>query len=339
MNSYDKIKSEVNLVDFIMSGFDFKLDLQDSTKEDHRTADTLAFTNRSKSSTWILRKGPPRDGKKSEEKIGVSLVGMPEGGRWLYANNRNPGNDKGSVIDWVLNRVEEIKTPKEALVYVQKTINQKEAFYPIRGQTQKILEKAHDHGEIESHIRESTWISLNHPYLTNERHISPQTQGSRRFKDTVRRDGTGNAVFVHTDKSKITGYTLKNKGYESFSAGGQRSIWKSNFFHDDNNIIATESAIDALSYYQYHLMNGSTSIEFSRFVSIDGRLTHAQLEILQQEFSGLHVILAFDNDKAGSEYEEKILALANPQIKITREYPPFGLKDFNEIFQRKAHTK
>ena len=58
-----------------------------------------------------------------------------------------------------------------------------------------------------------------HPYLENERGLSPALLGSARFAGQMRTDAMGNAVFPHYDQDGLCGYAIKNKGFHRIRQG------------------------------------------------------------------------------------------------------------------------
>ncbi|MGA3125063.1 MAG: DUF3991 domain-containing protein, partial [Polyangiaceae bacterium] len=92
----------------------------------------------------------------------------------------------------------------------------------------------------------------NSPYL-NTRGIRPETLRDPRFAGTWGLDRRKNTLFVHTTAAgEVTGFEIKNRGFTGFATGGTKSAWQSEARPTDSALVVTESAIDALSYFQLH---------------------------------------------------------------------------------------
>jgi hypothetical protein len=114
-------------------------------------------------------------------------------------------------------------------------------------------------------------------YLTGERKLSPETvQAFIPFIRLVENGGYKNIGFpfvIADQDEKIRGYELRNYGFKSFSAGGDKinASWIADFSTNKNevrNIFFFESAIDAMSYFQ--VKKGTFDPVQSVFVSSGG---------------------------------------------------------------------
>lgn len=150
-----------------------------------------------------------------------------------------------------------------------------------------------------------------------------------RFAGTWRIDPRGNVVFPHTDEQGLlTGYEVKNADFTAFSAGGEKTLWRSREFPGDTRLVLTESAIDALSYHQ--LRPDSRT----RYVSTAGSLAKRQPSAVRTAIGALGagtVILAFDNDETGERLADEVqelVALAN----FVRSAPK-KLKGWNQVLR------
>jgi hypothetical protein len=161
-----------------------------------------------------------------------------------------------------------------------------------------------------------------------------------RFKDTVFTDKHHNAVFPHSNAaSEITGYAMKNTEFDGFSPGGTKSIWKSKQFKNDNQLVITESAIDALSYAK--LMNKRDPQQFfsTRFISTEGAFSPEVQEMLKNEIAAMpesvQVIAAFVNDDQGWKYAKELKSTCeemNRQCRI--DIPRVKGYDWNNVLEK-----
>lgn len=166
-------------------------------------------------------------------------------------------------------------------------------------------------------------------YLTNKRHINERIIKDPRFSSVIRVDNNNNAVFPHFDKSGLCGYELKNDGFTGFAKNGKKGIWHSANIATANNIVITESAIDALSHAQINT-NQDTA-----YVSIAGSLSTAQPELLRGLMTkaterGARLVVALDNDEGGRKMTQQLLELARGAgATVTVDVPSVG-KDWND---------
>lgn len=312
--NYDEAKSSINLVLFLENQ-GFWVDLDESSKEDYKSLKADTAKKSKTSYHYICRKGN-LSGKKSRDKIGVSL--NPDG-RWLYVDNRGHGHGKGSIIDWVINHVDNVSGPREALKYLEK---------------KELLESKGDLGEVSNFMNcneaRKFEVACANVYLMC-RGITKETQSHARFLGKLFQDSIKNLIIPHFDEEKQTGYAIKNKGYQSFSSKGKRSLWRSNFFESDQVLVLCESAIDCLAHFQYFKCANT------RYVSIEGTLSRHQIDLLKKEILSLgstaEIHLCFDDDHKGNDYEEIFFReISCLERKIVRVIPPFGFKDFGEIY-------
>ena len=175
-----------------------------------------------------------------------------------------------------------------------------------------------------------------HQYLES-RGIPSEILKHKRFFGTVLTDEWNNAVFPHLKDNKIVGYTKKNYKFNGFSEGGEKLLWKSNQFKQDNRLVVAESAIDALSKATFEFSSQKTAETFyhTRFVSIDGGMSQAAEEALKAEIKALpdkaEVVAAFDNDDQGRKYLEKLQEFCKEAGKNCVSAIPKIRKDWNEV--------
>ena len=170
-------------------------------------------------------------------------------------------------------------------------------------------------------------------YLELHRHLSPATV--KAFD--VRQDERGNAVFPHKDNAGLTtGWELKNHAFTAFATGGQKALMTASPDGQGQTItkvVVTESAIDAMSYYELKHTPGSV------YVSVGGSMNEQQKEQLTKLLAGVHksypsasIAVATDKDEAGEKLAKDIGAMAPETARIEREAPAKG-KDWNEQLQ------
>jgi hypothetical protein len=168
------------------------------------------------------------------------------------------------------------------------------------------------------------WEGMKHypGYLKAERGLTPATIAQ--FRDHIRLDDHGNTVFRHDDEHGITGWEAKNRTFTGFASGGKKALFTCQIGSDGEppNIIITESAIDAMSYYQENQTPGL-------YISFGGGLSPKQKKLLEDalaHYSAATVLIATDADAKGEEYAAIIRAM-RPDAQ--RRPPTMG-KDWND---------
>ena len=101
----------------------------------------------------------------------------------------------------------------------------------------------------------------------------------------------------------------------------------SNHFSDDRELLVTESPVDCLSHFALRRPNGIV------YAATSGAVTRRLVELLAQtaESMCLEVVLSFDADEPGEQYDEAAaLHLRKSGIPCRIEKPARG-KDWNEL--------
>jgi hypothetical protein len=186
-----------------------------------------------------------------------------------------------------------------------------------------------------------------HPYdsgYLKERGLSKETIAL--FADHIRNGGKfNNTCFFHEDESGITGFEVKNRsGFTGFAGGGEKALFQCRVGEAQllDCIVITESAIDAMSYYQLHPAEGL-------YLSIAGGLNPTQPELLRrtlQQYPYANIYIATDNDlptpehpvPEGEHYYEIIRDLCPPTATVIRTSPPEPYKDWNDVLTGTPRT-
>lgn len=147
------------------------------------------------------------------------------------------------------------------------------------------------------------------------------------FVGKVFEDWRGNACFPHYDDNGPCGWEVKNSGFTGFANGGHKGLWFSNRPAVLQRLVLTESAIDAMSY---HAIHGGDDM---RYLSFGGGIGRNQIGLITRAIertpNDCLIVLAVDNDAAGSGYIEQITALVNGCRRVQAHQPTTG-KDWNE---------
>lgn len=299
----DRFKSDIHLVQYAVERYGYQRDRRESSRASH-----------------VLRH-PGTDDK--------IIVRKAEGGHWTYFSVRDD-RDSGTIIDFVrargghpsLGHVRQelrdwLGTPRPEPDCVPSPVTA-----PRRDV--RALADAFDRAKG----------AENCLYL-NTRGVRPETLRAARFAGCWGIDGRGNALFVHTTEAgEVTGFEVKGRGFTGFSPGGTKSVWQSTGRPSDRALVVTESAIDALSYFQLHPEQAS----FARFASTAGTPSKHQLELMDRVFGQLPeastVVAAVDADPAGDKLASRIQEIASGHSAIAfRRHSPLPAKDWNDVLR------
>jgi hypothetical protein len=264
------------------------------------------------------------------EEILLLTNSMPQ----LYRNQKND-NDKGTVIDFVKNRLDRFNVSGRSEA---EKINQVlSGFLGVDYNFETQLGKISKTEEIKKFsLREFSQTKptvFNLPYLTEARALSAET--IEKFLPYITLVGSQKSNFKNigfpyslpSEPDKITGFELRNYGFKGFSAGGDKvnSVWLANLSVSKaitKDIYFAESAIDAMSFYD---LNKSTK-DFSRamFVSTGGAITNQQIRGVINEFPQANIHTLFDNDRAGQLYNIQVAAV-KAGINLSKVLTPDGV--------------
>jgi len=149
-------------------------------------------------------------------------------------------------------------------------------------------------------------------YLTDGRKLNPETvQSFLPFIRIVENMGYKNIGFPFTvadSDNTVRGYEIRNFGFKSFSAGGDKvnATWNAIFADNRDavkNIFFFESAIDAMSFYELK-KNDKLDMENAVFISSGGFPCVEQFSHVLKGFPDTVKLFAcHDNDLAGHLYD------------------------------------
>ena len=293
-----KFKTDINLIDYAAS-IGYQVDPKASTKF----------------STQM---------RKDSSRINVSL---DQNGHWVvYDFDKEAG---GSIIDFVqnFNRSKSLGQVRQELrPWVG--INPPKPYIKTDGfRNPKPASKDRQSAITEFHQSKKVKHT---PFLTT-RCIDSEVLLHPRFGDTIRSDKYDNICFIHKDRDGVSTLEKVNANFKGFTSGSGRSgIWYSKARKGDNQIVICESGIDALSYYKIHKTTQS------QYCSIGGQLSNEQLDIVERIVQKNHdksIILAFDNDKAGHQYVEKIRKRCPDAKNVKVHMPKEKGLDWNDVLK------
>lgn len=167
-------------------------------------------------------------------------------------------------------------------------------------------------------------------------------------------NGTGIVGLEQRGMKQNDGSSYKGMAYGSNASEG---MWiaspKNTKLSEAELVFVFESAYDAMAFFQ--ILTGKDSkidlqdkekLKYAVYVSTGGSPSYGQMQGLINSAPSATFHLCFDNDMAGRQFDKNFRAIASKlsekegrDIKIVREEPSEGYKDFNDELQgKKQHS-
>jgi hypothetical protein len=313
----EKLK-EVNLVDFVCSTANFRLD-EDRIRKENKNIDNPKYV-------FVEND--------SGEKLLISRIYNEGRQQYVYKNLYNDF-DKGNILSFIKNRSENYSIPTAKKKIYNYLNNVEKGYY--KNTPLKITLEETDYKTI----NETSLVNLKNKYLSlpnfrdmtylKSRGLSEEILKSHLCENRIKNEfiygkkilsGSKppiqyvNTVFpiyaMEGDKALLCGYVRKNENLkltekDSFASLG---VWASGYKRDQpiTQLIIGENPIDVLSYCQDKI---DYKKENPLLVATNGELTKTQIKLINELVSRLcpeTIILANDNDPRGQTFNAKILA-------------------------------
>jgi hypothetical protein len=315
--NFNQLKKDINLVDLVL---------------------TLGYQhNRAKSGSDIEKGKFHTFDYKGKPGLDQVIIYKAPSGDYLYFN-RADDRDKGSVIDFLKNRVENpridgiVASPGKnvwasVIENAKRFLNLPPEVRNVSPQLQQRIEPVQrGEGYIPEFLRKTT--PLTDTRYLNNRGINSDTLASPLFEGRILNhvhEGTTkagqtykfiNTAFPQLYKDGIVGLEIKANGFKGQAADSLNSaaLWLSKPNTKTNTLVVVESAIDALSHYQ--LKQPTNAL----YASTSGQLTDNKVSEIKRviENSNLKTVkLALDNNLEGHLFDTRLIAgLARPNTPM-----------------------
>lgn len=306
--------------------------------------------------------------KRKSSKGWIVLKG-PQGDKLLVRNTQSPGqsffknadfaDDKGKLLKFVSSRLTGTKTTALSDNDINEGVSWLHNFHgsdyktelkTIQERNEKLSKKKVDLEEAYKNPHNIIPLK-DHNYLTNHRHLTSETITDPLFKGTifntlVKMDNGHtfyNTAFAGIDhNNEIKGLEVRGPNFKSIGLD-YAALWHSKPQDPSKPIDAvfySESALDALAYYQ--IFKDRLNESFNNFIfistkgSLDSRKKSNILEILDRYNSNKNIttVAIFDNDIKGSIYNLELIELLCDKnedtfsLSLTEEY--FDVITFKE---------
>ncbi|PRY13766.1 uncharacterized protein DUF3991 [Pontibacter ummariensis] len=279
--------------------------------------------------TADLRKGRRSLEYKHPDGDTVIINSPHDSAKQMYFN-RDGSTDKGSVIDFVANRLSQFK---ESYSTDAEGVNKVLSRFASEPQTIKPTLTPPPPKPFVEGCYEPQTISISKlHYLTRERGLEPETVEKflpfiRLVKDLEKESSKAyaNIAFPLTKPGSdaVIGYDLRNYGFKSVAAGSDRQsgMWIADFAGKPShtrNVFFAESPIDAMSFYQ--LRKKELDMDSAAFVSFGGGISKNQIRLALDHWSKAAKNTLFDNDYQGKVYDIALAsAISSKQVSFRKE--------------------
>lgn len=261
-------------------------------------------------------------------------------GHWVYINTH--GQDSGSIIDFVQAQkslsIGQVR--KELRPWISGKVSSRISFTDEREEF-KILPIDRDLSKVNEHWRQTRSLQADDQYLP-KRGISNAVLEDPIFADRIRVDHRSNMIFPHWNvRGEFCGFEIKNQGFTGFSPSGEKGLWCSRPQPNDQIMVISESAIDALS------MATLFGISNKRFFSTGGQCSLQQLACLKSAINNMPIPpviwLAMDNDDGGKRLVDGIRAglesVSTSFHQMVDKRPEIQGSDWNDILRNQQQKQ
>ena len=264
--------------------------------------------------------------------------------------NPQDDKDKGTLIDFVKNRLGSIfayESGNSEISNVNKVLySYLKLDAPEKRINQAIINKIKDNRIIKDFVIPDGITSLQAPEYLFSRHLAASVINDELFKGKIFNVKIGNYSnnigFPYYDVAgAIIGYEIRNKDYKHVVDGSNRSagVWHSNIPTITEQIVLTESPIDALSYYQLKGKKNTLFVSFGGSVADEQVATVAGIKSRINLSNNFDYVSAVDNDKAGDRYTDKFKNYFKEDVVVDKPVNSDFNKDLEENLRNKRGIK
>lgn len=236
-----------------------------------------------------------------------------------YFSRKSSIEDKGNLINFVLNRLDRFNTSEKGFRGVNEVLNQYlGSDFHVKYTTS--INNSSKPAEIKpfniQYWKPRSVAPSSIEYLKSRRKLSLQTINDFKSRYHLYTVGTNQHVgfpFRKPGQMEITNFEMRNyfpannQNFKGFCSGGDKahSCWIANFvpYEKVTDVYIFESAIDAMSFYE---INHFTKETTSALVSTGGHVTQAQITGIQSLFPTVKWHSCTDNDATGNAFDVAI---------------------------------
>jgi Protein of unknown function (DUF3991)/Toprim-like len=265
----------------------------------------------------------------------VIICNPNDNNRQIYFN-RDGSNDKGSILDFIKNRLSDFKniSYQKGMDGVTQVLKQ----FTNEPNTATPDAKRHDAERIHQYQASkiekpqfdiSQFSVTNSPSLNQLEYLSKRGINNKTLKAFQKhialvKDNQGNTPTnigfpYKNDKGEVTGFELRNNDFKGHARGTDKesSVWAANFAmrkEMTRKVFLFESAIDAMSFYQ--LFNKQYDFKHAAFISFGGSLAPKQIDMVTKSYLNARFFSGFDNDYNGNMFDIMFEKRLNPNFEV-----------------------
>lgn len=258
----------------------------------------------------------------------VIITNPNDNSRQVYFN-RDGSSDKGSVIDFIKNRLADFKSisyqkEMDGVNQVLKQFANEPIVTSPQYQAPKIEKPTFDISQFTITISSFIPSGVNQlEYLSkrglNNKTLSVFQKHIALVKDKQNGTHTNIGFPYKNDRGEVTGFELRNNEFKGHARGTDKeaSVWIANFAmrkEMTRSVFLFESAIDAMSFYQIY--NNQYDFKHSAFISFGGSLAPKQIDAVINSFQNARFFSGFDNDFNGNMYDIMFEKRLNPKFDL-----------------------
>lgn len=188
-------------------------------------------------------------------------------------------------------------------------------------------------------------------YLEQTRQIARETFTHPLFMDRVLKGYNGFIIFPHHNENGLVGYEYRGVGGKGFAKHGYKGLWFSQVPKVVDQVVFTESPIEALCHFEFHHQPKNTL-----YISAGGTWKAEVSQLIAKvmnKYPEAKIVAAYNNDKGGHDQTRDLEKIAltigrkvvvtmpsisgqdwNDQLKQSRQQPTIKKKTNARIIQR-----
>jgi Toprim-like/Protein of unknown function (DUF3991) len=282
----------------------------------------------------------------------VIICNPNDNNRQIYFN-RDGSNDKGSILDFIENRLSDFKniSGQKGMDGVTQVLKQ----FTNEPNTAPPDAKRHDAERIHQYqvpkieklqFDNSQFTVTNTPSVSQLEYLSKLGLNDKTLtafqkhivliKDPQSNTPTNIGFPYKNDSGVVTGFELRNNDFKGHARGTDKesSVWAANFAmrkEMTRSVFLFESAIDAMSFYQ--LSNKQYDFKHASFISFGGSLAPKQIDMVTKSYLNACFFSGFDNDYNGNMFDIMFEKRLNPNFDMEfkrEENQIFGVSNGKE---------
>jgi Protein of unknown function (DUF3991)/Toprim-like len=260
------------------------------------------------------------------------IISNPDDNNRQVYFNRDGSNDKGSVIDFIKNRLNDFRniSYQKDMDGVNQVLKQFVNEPIVTSPLQRSPNGQYKAPKIEKPVFDISQFSVtNTPSLNQLEYLSKRGINDTTLKAfqkhiTLVKDNQGNTPTnigfpYKNDRGEVTGFELRNHDFKGHARGTDKesSVWAANFAmrkEMTRSVFLFESVIDAMSFHQIY--NKQYDFRHSAFISFGGSVAPKQIDTVTKSYLNARFFSGFDNDFNGNMYDIMFEKRLNPKFDM-----------------------